>query len=322
MISTVVPSRTFFDINPALTTCNALIYSYAKDCRLPISFTHYNHEHPLRSFIASEKSNNWCTLFISLSGNFSFIIDNQLYFPTHGNVIFIRDHEKYISCFRSVSHVDYYEINFPPEFFDSTPVASIFRAPFYDRPYAERNMLVVNKANCTAIIEKLAECERIAHSGNPHSDILIYSHIIQIMGLLFYEFSNQKERFLSAKTPAKLNEAILYIHEHFLTINSVNEVSTACGITNTYLSRIFKTHLFCSPNDYITNLKISHAKQLLSLGKSIMDTCFDSGFNNYTYFISKFKSVTGTTPLKFSKSKEKTAAFLPADSNDAKHKEK
>lgn len=295
-------AKKFFGIEPSLASFSAFIYSYANGAKTPIGFTHYNHEHPLPSYIAPEKDNDWCSVFISLSGNFSFIIDNHIYSPTHGNVVFMRAHEKYTSCFHAVSHVDYYEIDFSPEFFDIAPAASMFRVPFYDRTYAERNMIVVSKSNCNAIIEKLREAEHVAHTNAACADILIYSYITQVMGILLSEFLNQKEALFSAKTPAKLSEATLYIHKHFLTINSVKEVSTACNITNTYLSRIFKNHLFCSPNDYITNLRISHAKHLLSTGHTLMDTCFESGFNNYTYFISKFKSITGMTPLKFQKS--------------------
>jgi len=287
------------DLRLNFTSCYAKIFSYAKDCRSPISFIHYNHEHPLQSFIAPKKSKNWCSLFISLSGNFSFMIDNHIYSPTHGNAVFIRDHEEFISHFRSISHVDYYEIDFPLEFFEATPVAEIFKVPFYDRPYATHNMVSVNKNNSNLIIEKLREAEHLANSQAPFFDTIIYSYIIQIMNILFSEFTNQKERFLSSKTPTKLNEAILYIHEHFLTIKKVNEISTACNISETYLARIFKTHLLCTPIDYITNLKISHSKYLLSNGHTIMDACFESGFNNYTYFISKFKSITGVTPYNY-----------------------
>ena len=52
---------------------------------------------------------------------------------------------------------------------------------------------------------------------------------------------------------------------------------------------------------YMTKQRISYAKYLLANGESVTDACFKSGFNNYNYFISKFKSIIGTTPAKFKK---------------------
>ena len=107
------------------------------------------------------------------------------------------------------------------------------------------------------------------------------------------------------KIPQSLKMALNYIHANYTSLTGIEEVAAHCSITGTYLARIFKKFLLCTPNAYVSNLRISHAKYLLNAGKNITEACFDSGFTNYTYFISKFKASTGTTPANFKKITER-----------------
>ena len=56
-------------------------------------------------------------------------------------------------------------------------------------------------------------------------------------------------------------------------------------------------------NEYITNVRIHNAAQLLCEGKyTITEVAEKCGYNDSNYFASVFKKIKGTTPLKFSKS--------------------
>ncbi len=290
-----------YGIKPELTVCTANIYSYAKESVLPIALAHYSHEHSHTTHHLLKWNNNWCSIFIYLSGKFSFLIDEHMYTPSFGDVVIMREHEKYTSVFSDISYMDYYELHIPPEFFSKAAAADIFTPLFYDRRTSEKNLISIDKTNFGGILEKLRIIENLISTNNRYADMLMYSYIIQIAEVINSAFTSSALA-ANSKTPPKLSEAIEYIHNHFATISGVNEVSRACNISDTYLARIFKEHIMCTPNEYISNLRISHAKHLLSNGESITDTCYKSGFNNYTYFISKFKDATGTTPSKFRKS--------------------
>ncbi len=291
-----------YDIKPELTTCTANIFSYAKDSVLPISLAHYSHENILSTFTLTARNNSWCSMFIYLSGKFSFLINEHMYTPSFGDIFIMREYENFTSVFPEISYVDYYQLYIPPEFFKKAAPADLLTPLFYDRRLFEKNLITPDKATFGNILEKLHYIEEISNAKNRYADILIYSYFIQIAETISSAFTNSSNLAKNSKTPPKLSAAIEYMHNHFTTISGVNEVSRACNISDTYLARIFKEHIMCTPNEYITNLRISHAKLLLSNGESITDTCYKSGFNNYTYFISKFKQITGHTPSEFSKS--------------------
>jgi len=295
-----------YDIDINLTSCYSFINSYARDATKPIIFTHYTHEQNFPGHEQQSKNKEYCSVFIFLSGNFSFITNNNMYTPSYGDAIFFREHEDFVAFFHSIGHIDYYEISFYKEFFEKAACSDMFSAPFYNRELHENNMIVLDNRNRNIIIEKLQEIEHITKEDYHHANVLSYSYIIQIMDILSYNISyNQNTPIPMSRIPEKLKDAIIYIHGNFKTIESISEISDSCGISNTYLEKMFKTHLSCTPIEYITNHRISFAKYLLANGASVIDACFKSGFNNYTYFISKFKKITGSTPHKAKNNKIK-----------------
>lgn len=287
-----------YGINPAIASSYCLLNAYAKKAAAPIVFVHYTHEHPIASKVMYPRSSDMCTLFFFLTGKFGFLVDDVIYDPSYGNVMIFRNHEKFTSVFYTNSHVDYYQIEFPAAFFEAVSVPELF---FSASQESKQNMLIPDRLSSEQVLDKLKQTENLILSNNEQLQLLAYANILQILGILASQ-SAQKEP-AAARVPAKLKMAVEYIHNNYPTLSSIEEVAAFCNITNTYLSRMFRKTFQCTPNEYLNRLRISEAKYLLSTGSSLTDACYCSGFNNYTYFISKFKSHTGITPAKFKESK-------------------
>lgn len=289
----------YYDLNPSLTLYYSPVFSYSQEAKIPILWTRYAHNQTFSDHHSIKNDKPWCSIFIFFSGNFSFFFNDHMYTPSFGDIFIIRANEKYMSIFPEPSYVDYYEFNFPVEFFEKASDCNLFWELFYGN---NRSPLISpGKTITSEIAEHLRRLDNLSISKSEHRDIIMYSHIIQIAEAIRTASAIQPSAVPVSKAPKKLNDAIFYIHNNFTTLEGVSEVANACKVSNTYLSRIFKTHLSCAPNEYITKLRISYAKYLLSEGNSITETCYKSGFNNYTYFISKFKQISGTTPSEFKK---------------------
>ena len=73
-----------------------------------------------------------------------------------------------------------------------------------------------------------------------------------------------------------------------------------CEKTPEHLSRSMKKHLNISPSDYINSLRINFVKnQLIYTDYSIIDICYNAGYNNLNYLYKVFKALEGTTPRKY-----------------------
>lgn len=282
-------------INPKIAASYCLLSCYAKLAEQPITFVHYTHEHPDSSKVSYARNSDMCTVFVFLEGKFGFLVDDVMYNPSYGNVMVFRDYEAFTSVFYTNSHVDYYQIDFPKQFFDAMEVPALFTP---GKQEDRRYMLVPDRYSTELLIEKLKQTEDWILAKKEQLELLAYANILQILCILAGQ--NTKQRELPAtKVPAKLKAAVEYMHSNYTTLSGIEEVATACNITSTYLSRMFRKSFCCTPNAYLTRLRISHAKYLLSTGSTLTEACYCSGFSNYTYFISKFKSITGVTPAKY-----------------------
>ncbi len=95
----------------------------------------------------------------------------------------------------------------------------------------------------------------------------------------------------------KIKAAISMIEESYNQKLYLSDLSKICQMSTGYFSRYFKQVTGQSPFEYILTYRIEAACGMLSSGtKSITEVCFDSGFNDLSYFIHVFKKFKGVTP--------------------------
>lgn len=72
------------------------------------------------------------------------------------------------------------------------------------------------------------------------------------------------------------------------------------GLSTTRLTVEFKENMRMTPSDYLTMLRMEHAKRLLRQSeRSIKDICADVGYGDVSSFIRRFKQYAGETPLQY-----------------------
>lgn len=107
------------------------------------------------------------------------------------------------------------------------------------------------------------------------------------------------ERYHADKKP--IARAIDYIHANYQTDLSLNDLAQVTNLSPYHFSRVFKAEVGKTPMDYMLDVKINHAKELLLKGrdKSVTEICFESGFNNLSHFSRTFLKKVGITPTDF-----------------------
>ena len=68
-----------------------------------------------------------------------------------------------------------------------------------------------------------------------------------------------------------------------------------------HLNQIFKAQFGCTAKQYHMRIRMDHAAQMLSLGKSVQDTARDCGFDDYFFFINSFTRTHGISPAAYSR---------------------
>ena len=100
----------------------------------------------------------------------------------------------------------------------------------------------------------------------------------------------------------KLNTAIEYIHAHYTDSQfQYALLPSLCGISYTYFKKLFLERFCMTPSEYIKNLKLRLACELLLSNQfSVTQVAEACGFQDLCYFSKFFKANVGIAPSQYS----------------------
>ena len=95
-------------------------------------------------------------------------------------------------------------------------------------------------------------------------------------------------------------EMVSYIQQNFTGKILLKEFGKQFHLSEKYISRYFKEHFHITISQYVTYLRLEHAKQLLQdTDIPVTEVAMQSSYQNVSYFIRSFKKTYGMSPLKY-----------------------
>lgn len=131
------------------------------------------------------------------------------------------------------------------------------------------------------------------------------------LSLLYSILSELKKQRFAGYVPVNamvlLAKATDYIADHYTKEPiRIPDLAALCGVSEVYLRRLFHTVHGVSPIQYVNDLKIERARELIASGfYSMTEIAVLSGFNDYAYFSREFKKKVGTSPTEYAQRLEK-----------------
>lgn len=119
---------------------------------------------------------------------------------------------------------------------------------------------------------------------------------------IFYNMISRLDNELSNSNNL-LIPAVDYLSKSFSNANITNKLlAEKCHISEVYFRKLFFEQYKVTPKQYIIDLRINKAKQLLTDGILKIGTVSENcGFSNQYHFCRVFKEKTGLTPTDFTK---------------------
>ena len=259
---TEAEAKEYYTVDSTCAEHVHMIRSFEKDSDMPIAFVHYKHSAHAHNGQRHRRKNDFSTVFIFVRGGVNFLFGETLYSPSYGEAILVREQTPF-SVFGSGDCFDYYEIDFPQGFLDRIYGENPFSSLFSDGTRSP--MLSLGGEKKEAIISILKKAE------SAEGDLLRYSYLIQLASVLCLGTASDTQ---TKRIPRTLATAIEYMDGHHAQIAGAEEVATHCGVSTTYLSRLFQSFLSCTTTQYLNRLRISHAKGLLLSGFSAFSGMF------------------------------------------------
>lgn len=230
---------------------------------------------------------NECEIYINLSGDVSFVVENNIYPITPGSIIITRPFE-YHHC---VYHSDKLHKHFWL-LFSATGNEYLFDK-FYNRKAGENNLLILGKDKTKELI---LICQKIINEEMSQLDK--YCSFFEMIKLIN---NASVSNIPTTIYPDTITNALTYINNNLSNHISVEEISKKTNVSINTLERYFTKYLDISPSAYIKKKRLSNASRLLLLGYSVTDAAMNSGFSDCSAFIKIFLETYGETPYAYKK---------------------
>lgn len=139
----------------------------------------------------------------------------------------------------------------------------------------------------------------LASSSDHIKDMKINESIFSVLTLIMGESWNPDARPLTSKQRS-LIEVKEYMDTHYMEKITLDRLSEGFLINKYYLERIFKEQFGSSVINYLLNVRITHAKQLLRFtDKSVEQVGLECGITPLYYFSRLFRQTEGISPSEY-----------------------
>jgi ABC-type Fe3+-hydroxamate transport system substrate-binding protein len=115
-----------------------------------------------------------------------------------------------------------------------------------------------------------------------------------------HSIASQRTTLFIEEAREKVEKTIVYMTGHFNENVTREKLAALVGLNPEHYSRIFKKYKGVSPIDYMTELRMEQAKQLLhQTSGSIRAIAKQVGYEDPYYFSRRFKQIVGVSPSGF-----------------------
>lgn len=134
------------------------------------------------------------------------------------------------------------------------------------------------------------------------TELILIGHLNQLLAALVQEFPNDSLKEASTLAKTYVHHAIKIIHSQYNSPVKVSAIAEKLALSRSYLYKIFKQETGYSIKDYIVQVKMNHACQLLATPElSITEIANSVGYFDPLVFSSAFKNQYYMSPSDYRK---------------------
>ncbi len=236
-------------------------------------------------------------IYFLISGDVNYFVENKIYELNHGDLMITNQYEIHKPFFKSDKTYERICIQFGNEIpaLYSTEEFNLLYC-FNNRKKGERNRIELNESQRQELMELMNSLEQVSGKKQKHDIILRNTYFVQLLVLLNNAFLSTSSGDDPTGMSAKIFPVLDYINENLQGDLSLEFIEHKFYINKYYLSRLFKKYTGMNLHQYIIYKRLARAKELLSEGMSVTDTCYMTGFNDYSNFFRMFKKIIGIAP--------------------------
>ncbi|MDY3972716.1 MAG: AraC family transcriptional regulator [Clostridia bacterium] len=243
--------------------------------------------HPAEYLMSKLHYHNSYEMFIMINGSTTMLVDDKLVPADKRDIIFLKPnilhknnggaiHERYALHFT---------MNYLNTYFTDTAINSIIQN-------FDKDKLTFTSSAFAGIHELLKKIE--------HNEKYAYLYIAEIMSIVENKKNIVQEKI--NRNNSTVNSILEYIHSNYADISGLDDIANEIHITKQYMCQLFKKHTLVTVSDYLNNVRINNACEMLrSSDMNVTETAMQCGYNSPMYFCKIFKKIVHMTPNEYKK---------------------
>ena len=231
-----------------------------------------------------------------------YSVEDSQFWLQPGDIVLTKSGEMHCPRFAEEGEYECFYIKIPNDCFER--FSNRMQPPlhcFIDRDFGTRNLLRMGEEEQQRCIRLCYQILQERNFPNENSRLLCFSYTLQLLAIVNHAFDQAGAQPSSSILSPLMREILEYINDNIPGIQTVEQVAKKFFITPSYFSRMFCNSMNITFIKYLRAKKIALAKNCLLRGANVTDACYESGFSDYSYFISTFHKETGMTPLQYQK---------------------
>ena len=236
-------------------------------------------------------------MYYSISGGKQFLIDNTCYPVDPGDLFLINNFESHCLSRVDDNAHERIVISIHPDYLRalSSRETDLTRC-FQRREGALRCKLPLPQEAQSRFLYLLHKLQEAKGYG---ADVMENAIFTELMVLVNRLYGAEEEKAAEYRYHPVVEKIIAYINAHIGEKITLCVLADSMYLSQAYICRIFKAETGTSINKYITARRISIAKARLGEGRTVAEACEQSGFNDYTNFVTLFTRLVGITPKQY-----------------------
>ncbi|MBS4871436.1 MAG: helix-turn-helix transcriptional regulator [Peptoniphilus sp. oral taxon 375] len=173
-----------------------------------------------------------------------------------------------------------------------------------DLPSLQKYLDHLNVYLCTYFLLKYKlHLEKMAENFDQKiQEIETFEQAVALGEMILNDYKNRFGTVLISVDHQLIKQALTYIQQHFHEKITLDTVAKKLHLSKNYLCHLFQEetgHKFC---EYVSLLRVQHAKKLIEEGKdSFTSISYTCGFSSQSHFSTTFKKYAGCTPKEYQK---------------------
>ena len=151
-------------------------------------------------------------------------------------------------------------------------------------------------AELLQIVQQILQSDR----ANVEQQLFLQAQMYTFFSHIAHSVFIQNGGFQMDKQNYYVQAAVEYIQTNYARSIKVRDIAEYVGVSRSYLTTLFQSILHTSPNAYLTNFRLSRAKEQLTLTNFpigiVADMC---GYQDSLVFSKAFKQHVGMTPSQY-----------------------